>query len=75
MHETLLQSYFVLLFLHNTIFSQDTELNVEFISKELKANADAVLRLSDKIVTVAEVDKLIISNKRIVTVLNKRGNK
>lgn len=69
------RAIFVLLFLHNTVFSQDTELNVNLISEEFKANADAVLRLSDKIITVAEVDKLIVSNKRIVTVLNKRGNK
>tara|TARA_B100000795_G_C22804069_1_gene443753 strand:+ start:1066 stop:2889 length:1824 start_codon:yes stop_codon:yes gene_type:complete len=44
------------------------------ISSELKEDANAVVRNSDIEITIEDVDKMIVSKTKIVTVLNKLGN-
>jgi hypothetical protein len=49
--------------------------NVFSIPEDLKKNANAVIRLSETNVSVNSIKDLIVSQTRIVTVLNKRGDK
>ncbi|SEC30602.1 protein of unknown function [Tenacibaculum sp. MAR_2009_124] len=60
---------------NNLLFSQELNLQALLIPEELKINADAVLRLADQKITISAVDEMLVSKKRIVTVLNKRGNR
>ncbi|QXP73459.1 DUF3857 domain-containing protein [Tenacibaculum sp. AHE15PA] len=56
------------------IFAQKNDnLSSLFISKELTENANAVIRLNDILVDIVAVDEMVITQKRIVTVLNKLG--
>ncbi|WP_435260747.1 DUF3857 domain-containing protein [Tenacibaculum sp. nBUS_03] len=66
----------VALFFSLTIFSQKlTNLSSLLISKELKENANAIVRLSEKTIEIKNFDKLIVKEKRIVTVFNELGKK
>ncbi|WGH74071.1 DUF3857 domain-containing protein [Tenacibaculum tangerinum] len=66
--------FFIVFILCNSIFSQENEqLSSLFLSKELKENANAVIRLNEIIIDIDDVDKLVVKEKRIVTVLNKLG--
>lgn len=68
--------FIMVLLLSANILAQDQlQLSVLFIPQELKENADAVIRNSELIVTVDAIDKLIVREKRTVTVLNKQGKK
>jgi hypothetical protein len=56
------------------ILAQDSNnLSSLLISKELKENANAVIRINEISVDVLAVDQMTVTNKRIVTVLNKLG--
>jgi len=63
----------ILFLLPFTLFSQEIQLSSLLIPQELKENANAVVRDSNVEVTVLAQDKLIVKEKRIVTVLNKLG--
>ena len=66
--------YFLLL---STLFFQysfSQEYTVETIPKELTDNADAVVRLDKMGVVVEALDKMSITSKRVVTVLNENGD-
>ncbi len=66
--------FLIVLMLCSTVFSQENQnLSSLFISKELKENANAIVRLNELVITVEAVDQLTIKQKRIVTVLNKLG--
>jgi len=66
--------FLIVFMLCSTIFSQEEQnLSSLFISKELKENANAILRLNELVITIEAVDQLTIKQKRIVTVLNKLG--
>tara|TARA_R110002073_G_scaffold313380_2_gene485250 strand:+ start:13095 stop:14996 length:1902 start_codon:yes stop_codon:yes gene_type:complete len=56
-----------------SLFSQDDSMSALFISKELKENANAVIRNESTIVTIESVDKMRVKVSRTVTVLNKLG--
>lgn len=43
------------------------------ISSNLKENANAIVRLNDINITIESYNKMIYSNKRVVTVLNEKG--
>lgn len=64
----------VFLLLSISINSQEKHLSALFIPKELKENANAVIRLNEEIVTINDVDEMIFFNRRVVTVLNKLGD-
>lgn len=67
--------YLLLFFLISfTCFSQDLELSALLISKELKEDANAVVRGFSMDITIDDVDKMIVTKKLVVTVLNKLGN-
>src|SRR5690606_14605522 len=56
-------------------FSQSQNKYQSFIiSSELKKNANAVVRYNFMSVSIEKQDKMVISQKRIVTVLNENGN-
>ena len=63
-----------LLFFSILCFSQKTKYSSFLISSELKEDANAVVRNSDIEITIEDVDKMIVSKTKIVTVLNKLGN-
>ncbi|RBW59723.1 DUF3857 domain-containing protein [Tenacibaculum sp. E3R01] len=66
----------VALFFSLSTFSQElTDFSSLLISKELKENANAIVRLSEKTIEIKNVDKLIVKEKRIVTVFNELGKK
>jgi len=55
-------------------YSQSAELTVFTIPAELKENANAVVRNNSIEITIDDFDKMVIYEKKIVTVLNKLGN-
>ncbi|PCJ97390.1 MAG: DUF3857 domain-containing protein [Flavobacteriaceae bacterium] len=59
----------------NLSISQETNYSSESISKELTANANAVVRLDKMEVMVAARDLMKVKSTRIITVLNKKGNR
>jgi Domain of Unknown Function with PDB structure (DUF3857)/Domain of Unknown Function with PDB structure (DUF3858) len=64
-----------LLFVTFSIFSQDHLYSSLTIDSELKKNANAVVRLNDINIEIISQNKMIIKQKRIVTVLNEKGNR
>lgn len=58
-----------------SLFSQEINLASSTIPKNLIENADAVVRLNEEIIVLDDFDKMIRTGKRIVTVLNKRGDR
>ncbi len=69
-----LKLYLLLLF--NTLigYSQNAELSAFSIPAELKENANAVVRNNSIEITIDDFDKMVVSEKKIVTVFNKLGN-
>lgn len=67
----------ILLLLLNTFFSfsQETNLSSILIPKELKKNANAVVRYNSTEVIIEDINKMIVRKKRIITILNKVGDK
>lgn len=55
--------------------SQDLNLAAFLISKELKENANAVVRLDENIIIIEDFDKITIKGKKIITVFNKSGDR
>ncbi|APZ46412.1 DUF3857 domain-containing protein [Polaribacter reichenbachii] len=68
-------AFLCLLFLvtFNT-FSQFSEFSSLTIPPELKENANAVVRNSTTEITIEEVNRMVVSKRVVVTVLNKLGN-
>ncbi|WP_417871162.1 DUF3857 domain-containing protein [Winogradskyella sp.] len=65
----------IFLFITIAGFSQSEDLyKLESIPVELKTKANAVVRLNDVSVVITSKDELSIKEKRIVTVLNEKGN-
>ncbi|MBR9855553.1 MAG: DUF3857 domain-containing protein, partial [Algicola sp.] len=60
-------------FFFNILFSQDYQ--VGSIPKAVQQNSDAVVRLAKMDVIVEARDRMNVIHKRVVTVLNKEGNK
>lgn len=58
-----------------TLFSQDIDVSILTIPKELKENANAIIRLNETVVSIESNSRLITHVNRIVTVLNKLGNR
>lgn len=67
--------HFVVLFITFTVFSQDNLYSSLTIPKNLLKNANAVVRLNDVHVSLKSSSEMYISEKRIITVLNKQGNR
>ena len=64
----------ITLLLCTKLFSQESiKLSSLLIPKELKENANAVIRFNQVTVDVLGVDEMVVKEKRIVTVLNKLG--
>lgn len=55
-------------------FSQDEYYSSLTIESGLKKNANAIIRLSDLSIKVLEHDKMLINNRRILTILNSSGD-
>ena len=65
----------ILLFLSTTFYSQDLNFSALLISKELKENANAVVRNNKTIIEVLDKDDMVITVDRTITILNKIGNR
>lgn len=66
--------YFLFLFSLFIHFSFSQNYNVNAIPKEVRQNADAVVRLDVMDVVVEDQDKMEVSSKRVVTIFNENGN-
>lgn len=56
-------------------YAQDISLSSVIIAHELRENANAVIRDNVTEITIEDVDKMVVSNKRVITILNKSGNR
>ena len=56
------------------VCAQNDPYNALTISDDLKKNANAVMRLDQRLITVESRDEAVIYEKRIVTVLNEKGD-
>ncbi|WP_052143718.1 DUF3857 domain-containing protein [Wocania ichthyoenteri] len=65
----------VMLFATLTVFSQDSLYSSLTISKDLKENSNAVIRLNEVVISLKSSSEMSVKEKRIITVLNKQGNK
>lgn len=65
---------FVLVFPMLCSGQEDKLLNSQTIPSTLRENANAVIRLEDSYIEVKAANKMIHTNKRIVTILNSSGN-
>ena len=64
----------IALFFATTILAQkENNLSYLFIPKELTENANAVIRLNDVFVDIVATDQMVVTQKRVITVLNKLG--
>jgi hypothetical protein len=63
----------IVLFFTTIAVAQDLEYTVANIPAELKENANAVIRLDQKNIVISSRKSMIMTNKRIVTVLNENG--
>lgn len=66
--------FYILFFCSFLGYSQSTELISLTIPEELKEDANAVVRNNSIEITIEDVDKMVISKREVVTVLNKLGN-
>jgi hypothetical protein len=64
---------FALLFGTSLLFAQKSELNSQFISDSLKQNSNAVVRLNQIDITISSQRSMNIKTKRVVTILNEKG--
>ena len=55
-------------------FSQDSYQSI-ILKKELTEHANAVLRNENILIEIEDVDKMVVTTKRVVTVLNKYGDR
>lgn len=69
-----LQTLFFCLFT-TIIFSQKVAYSSLLIPPELKENANAVIRNHTTEITIEAVDRMTVAEKRVVTILNKVGNR
>ncbi len=67
--------YFLTLFTLFFHFSFSQHYNVTGIPEEVLQNSDAVVRMDKMVVVVEAKDKMKVTNKRVVTVLNENGDK
>jgi len=65
----------IILFATLTVFSQDNLYSSLTVSKDLKQNANAVVRLNEVEITLKSSSEMVVKEKRIITVLNKKGNR
>lgn len=65
----------ILLFVSLTLCSQNSQFSSLTIPEDLKTDANAVVRLNEVVVSLKSASEMSIKQKRIITVLNKQGNK
>ena len=66
---------FFLLLITSPIFSQGNILSALTIPKELKENSNLVIRSNDLTVNIKDFDQMIVREKKVITVLNKIGDR
>ena len=65
---------FLVLFAVFPLLSQEIDFTSVNIPLELKENANAVVRDNSIEITIEDIDKMVVSKREVVTVLNKLGN-
>lgn len=65
----------VLMLISTFSYSQKPEYLSLLIPENLTKNADAVVRLDQMVVDILAQDNMLLKSKRVVTVLNKKGNR
>jgi hypothetical protein len=63
------------LLIHLSLFAGDGEYAVSKISPALLKNANAVIRLDEQKVVLKNLEKMIIRNHFVITILNEKGDK
>ena len=71
---TFLKSIICILFFSTTVFSQDSYQAI-VLNPELQSNANAIVRSSTIDISIEARDKIVITEQRVVTVLNERGQR
>lgn len=74
-NKLLLISLFLIVGWTNCYAQQEADFESHTISKELKVNANAVVRNSNIIITIKDYDEVEVVTDRLVTVLNKDGER
>lgn len=59
----------------NNLNSQDLNLSILSIPSELKENANAVVRDNFLEITIEDVDKMVVFERKVITILNKSGDR
>tara|TARA_R110001632_G_scaffold101470_1_gene209117 strand:- start:8155 stop:10092 length:1938 start_codon:yes stop_codon:yes gene_type:complete len=67
--------FLIFFFAFLSVSSQDNKLSAFTISKNLKENSNLVIRSSDLVINVKDVDLMIVKETKIITVLNKVGDR
>ena len=71
---TFLKSILCMLFFSVNVFSQDSYQAI-VLNPDLQSNANAIVRSSTIDVSIEARDKIVITEQRVVTVLNERGQR
>ena len=64
---------YLLFFITTNFYSQSQNYNTSTIPNELKENANAVIRWNQKNIEITSKKAMIVSTKRVVTILNEKG--
>jgi transglutaminase-like putative cysteine protease len=64
-----------LFLLASNLHSQEFNLSTFLIPQELSKNANAIIRNESLEVTIVDVDEMIVHQKKVITILNKSGDK
>lgn len=67
--------FLILFFAFLSVASQENKLSALTISKNLKENSNLVIRSNDLVIDVKDVDEMIVKQTKIITVLNKVGDR
>ena len=60
--------------MHFSVYCQGQFYSSLLLQKNLTENANAIVRSSEVNVTIESIDKMVVFEKRIITVLNEKGN-
>ena len=71
---TFLKSIICILFFSTTVFSQDSYQAI-VLNPDLQSNANAIVRSSTIDISIEARDKIVVTEQRVVTVLNERGQR
>ncbi len=70
-----LSAFLACFLLFHALYSQESNYQSLIIDPALTKDANAVVRLNETTININAIDEMVVTKKRVVTVLNKLGNK